>query len=624
LFDALVAMLGTARASRERTERLIYARDLWPLHTMRAREGILPPSPGIVVWPETEDEVVAIVNLARAHRVPITPYGGGSGVLGGAMPSPGGIVMDLKRMDRVVSIDPLSSTCVVEPGILGQHLEDRLNERGYTLGHFPSSLMTATVGGYVATRSAGQFSSRYGKIEDMVVSMRFVTGTGAVLDTAQESLATGGPDVNQILLGSEGTLGIVTRTTLKVYPAPASAVYRGIRFPSLEAGLTAMRLIMQAGLRPSVMRLYDEIDTFLVGRGDAPLTHGDPAQTERPEERSPDRSPGVGTERASGNGTERASGDGTERASGGGTGEDHRASSGRSPGGGAGKGLKAAARRLPKSLIDRFPQVARGAVRMALGRPALIERLSERFLPHELLLILGFEGEPEEVAASMPAGMELCFRAGGVDLGPGPGLRWLAKRYDVSFKMPSYFHLGAFVDTIEVASTWDRIPRLYHDVRAVAGREVMVMAHFSHAYPEGVSIYFSIGGSAEGLEATVRKYERTWQSVMEVVLARGATVSHHHGVGLMKAPYVTREQGAFLSLYRPLKARIDPEGILNPGKLYVLEAGRGEGVSDHDGSVLEHGGSASGHGGSASEHGGSASGHGGSVLEHGGRASDDP
>mgnify|MGYP000594083393 CR=1 FL=1 len=497
LIRALIDLLGAGGVSRQCTERMMYARDLWPLHTMRVREGKLPPLPGVVVWPTSELEVAAVVQLARRHRVPITPYGAGSGVLGGAMPFPGAIIMDLKRMAQLVSIDAAASVGVVEPGMLGAHLEDQLNIRGYTLGHFPSSLMTATVGGYVATRSAGQFSSRYGKIEDMVVSMRFVAGTGEIFDTADESLPAGGPDLNQILLGSEGTLGIVTQVTLKLHPTPPATAFRGIRFPSVEAGLEAMRLLMQAGLRPSVLRLYDEIDTFLVGKGDDPVvrensavagnqaTQGNPAQAMHPPETVHVQAPTLG---------------------------------------GRVKGWT-------RGLIDRHPGVARGAVRLALGRPALIEALSHRVLPHEVLLILGFEGEPEEVEQSLASALERCARVGGRDLGPGPGLRWFARRYDVSFKMPAFFHLGAFVDTIEVASTWDRIPALYHAVRRAVSEETFIMAHFSHAYPEGVSIYFSLGGAADGLEASEQRYYRAWEKAMEVVLAHQATVSHHHGVG---------------------------------------------------------------------------------------------
>ena len=509
LLDALRFQLRSDQLSVQKTERMIYSRDLWPLQTIRLSAGRLPPLPGVIVWPRSEADVLHILSVARRFHVPITPYGGGSGVLGGAMASPGAIIMDMKRMNRILEISERSATLEVEPGILGQHLEDKLNEKGYTLGHFPSSLMTASVGGYLATRSAGQYSSRYGKIEDMTLSIRFVDGLGHVIDTAGDELREGAPDLKQLILGCEGTLGVVTSARLKIHPLPAARAWRGIRFGSVGAGLATMRAIMQEGLRPSVLRLYDEIDTLLVGKGDDPLEGA------------------VG-----GSGAARGHGPG---------------------------------------LLGRFPGVARQAVRLALGRPALLESLGKRILPHEVLLIIGFEGGEEEVEASMPAAVALARSVGGVDLGAGPGLKWFEKRYDVSFKMPTFFHLGAFVDTCEVAATWSRILPLYHAVRAAASPHVLVMAHFSHAYPEGASIYFSIGGRADGQEDAERRYRAAWQAILDVTRHHGGTISHHHGVGRWKAPWATREHADFLDRYRMLKAAFDPMNILNPGKLYVLD-----------------------------------------------------
>lgn len=547
LWRDLMALLGPSQVSERQTDRRSYARDLWPLQLLRSLYHQPPPLPAVIVWPRSEAEVVGVVGLARRHRCPLTPFGGGSGVLGGAMPSPNGLVMDLKRMDFVGKVDPLSATVVVGPGVLGWHLEEKLKAQGYTLGHFPSSLMTATVGGYVATRSAGQFSSRYGKIEDMVTSLRFVTGTGEIIDTEQLSPAST-LDLCQIILGSEGTLGVVTSIRLRVHRAPSTALYRGIRFHSLEQGLNAMRAIMQAGLRPSVLRLYDELDTFLVGRGDKPLP-------EKPSQASPlagaHAEPHAGSHADAAHAPSESAHSGGEKSS-------------------IGSYLKSGAR----SLLDRFPQVARSAVRVALGRPALLEAAVDRFLPHDLLLILGCEGEPEEVEATLESMLRLSHHAGGQDLGPEPGERWLKKRYDVSFKMPTFFYHGAFVDTVEVAATWEHIPALYHAVRHAVADQVMIMAHFSHAYPEGLSIYFSLGGSADSLETAEQRYHTAWKNALAVVHQAGGTVSHHHGVGQMKAAQVMEEQGPFVERWQHLKRYLDPDGILNPGKLFPLTSGQ--------------------------------------------------
>jgi len=461
------------------------------------------------------------------------------------MAGKGGIVVDLKRMDRILEINELSGVAVIQPGIIGQHLEDQLNARGFTLGHFPSSLMTATVGGYVATRSAGQLSSRYGKIEDMLVSMRFVAGSGEIFDTKAQATTPGAPDLNQIIMGSEGTLGIITETRLKVHPVPTTASYRGLRFQSLEDGLNAMRRIMQAGLRPSVVRLYDEIDTYLVGRGDKPLPPAeDTLEQASSGETVASSAPNVDTPAP----------------------QEH---DGPTRGDGISRWVRQLTREA-KGVVERHPELARGVVRVALSRPELVESMTQRFLPQELLLVLGFEGEPEEVEATEAASLEICAACHRVDLGPEPGLRWLKKRYDVSFKMPQFFHMGAFTDTCEVAATWEKIPDLYKAVRAAVSEYVVIMAHFSHAYPEGISIYFSLAGPIEDPLASEKRYAAAWKGALETVLAHGGTVSHHHGVGQHKAPYVTREQGAFVSLFKPLKAQLDPDWIMNPGKLYTF------------------------------------------------------
>lgn len=519
LEQALLQLLPAARVSTRLHDRRIYARDLWPQALLEALHGKHAPLPRAIVWPESEAEVQALVRFAAQHRWPLTPYGAGSGVLGGAMPDEGGLLVDLKRMDQVRSLDPLSGVLEVEPGMIGWHLKSWLKLRGFTLGHFPSSLMTATLGGYAATRSAGQFSSRYGKIEDMILSVRCVDGHGNVLDTSREGLDRE-PDLTPLLVGSEGTLGIITLIRLRVQRQPVAALYRGHRFHSVEAGLTAMRRIMQAGLRPSVLRLYDALDTFMVGRGDKPLDAEEHSQLSAPSE---------------------------EKSS----------------------GLGHALKHQVRSLLDRYPEVTRGAVRMALGRPVLLETLREKVLPHEVLLVIGTEGEPEEVHACLESMRALCQAEGGEDLGEGPGLRWLKKRYDVSFKMPTFYYHGAFVDTIEVAAPWSQLPALYHAVRAAVSEQVMVMAHFSHAYSEGAFIYFSLGGSAESLASALSRYHTAWEKALEVVLALGGTISHHHGVGKHKALYATREVGQLVAVWQVLKQQLDPHGILNPGKLFV-------------------------------------------------------
>src|SRR5215471_20666669 len=172
LHRALAAVVGEARISTRASDRSVYARDMWPRLLIAVRAGAPSETPpDVVVWPESTDEICEIVRIARRLRVPLVPYGAGSGVCGGAVPIHGGITVDLKRMDRILDIDEQNLTITAECGVNGERLERALEARGYTLGHFPSSFYCSTLGGWLAARSAGQMSTRYGKIEDLVVGV---------------------------------------------------------------------------------------------------------------------------------------------------------------------------------------------------------------------------------------------------------------------------------------------------------------------------------------------------------------------------------------------------------------------------------------------------------------------
>ena len=179
----LSEILGPEGVADSSVHRITYSTDMWPkfqVYKLMSRFGEHPPD--LIVWPRTEEQVRAIVEVLRRHQTPLIPAGGLSGVCGGTLPHRGGVIMDMKRMNRVLNFDTSSAVVEVESGIIGQVFEEYLNERGFTLGHFPSSIFCSTVGGYASTRSAGQYSSRYGKFEDMVIGGHFVTGAGQVID----------------------------------------------------------------------------------------------------------------------------------------------------------------------------------------------------------------------------------------------------------------------------------------------------------------------------------------------------------------------------------------------------------------------------------------------------------
>lgn len=493
---ALARAVG-GRVSTDDLDRLAYARDLWPLALLWIRQGKIPPPPDAVVWPGSDDEVSAVIKLARAKKLAVIPYGAGSGVCGGTWAINGGVTMDLKRFDAIGEVDAAHRAVEVGAGVLGETLERKLNSKGWTLGHFPSSIACSTVGGWLAARSAGQFSSKYGKIEDMVLSARVVLGTGERLQTPERPFS--GPDLTPLLVGSEGTLCAFTSAKLRVFPTPTGRVFHGFEFGSVEKGLEAIRLIFREGLRPAVTRLYDPFDTAFVGKAGAK------------------KKPGV-----------------------------------------------------PPSLrgwlqTSVLPAVLRQVTRQTLGRPSMMNRLQQGFSRSRLILM--FEGDPARAEAEDRAATAICRQLSGDDLGEAPGRAWFKKRYDVSYRMSRLIESGTFADTMEIAAPWERVHEVYERVHAAASQFAFVLCHFSHAYADGCSLYFSFIGSGESEEAMETRYRQLWRAALAAAVHAGGNVSHHHGVGILKAQALQDSLGEGRHALRAVKSVFDPDGVMNPGKL---------------------------------------------------------
>jgi alkyldihydroxyacetonephosphate synthase len=239
-------------------------RDLWPLGLMDERAGTAPPRV-LVARPSNREHVVAILRWASANHVAVTPMGGATGVCGALSPQTGELVLDMGAFDRILAVDETNLTCTCESGVNGLVLEKHLNDRGLTLGHFPSSLPGTTVGGLIATRSSGQESSRHGSVEDMVLGLAVVLPDGTFAAPRPGPRSAAGPALHQLWLGSEGALGVILGAVLRVHRLPESVIGRGYGFPDLATGLEAMRSIMQSGMRPLVLRLYDPEDTAFNG-----------------------------------------------------------------------------------------------------------------------------------------------------------------------------------------------------------------------------------------------------------------------------------------------------------------------------------------------------------------------
>jgi alkyldihydroxyacetonephosphate synthase len=417
--------------------------------------------PDVVVVPASEEEVATTLRVANRHGVPVVPWGGGSGSQGGAVPTEGGIVLDLTRLDRILEVDEQSLTVTAEAGVNGLRLEQELNERGLTLPHYPASVDLATVGGYVAARGSGVLSTRYGKIEDLVLSLRVVTPIGDVIDTPAVPRHAIGPDLTQLFVGSEGTLGVITEATLQLAPLPLAHRFEAVSFGSVADGIGAVREGLVRGLRPSVVRLYDEVATH-----------------------------------------------------------------------------------------------------QTLG-PVVGEDLDG------VCTLFRFEGDRRVVDAEAETMLELARARGADVLGGELGETWWQRRYEF-YKPPHHPVLPAIWGTIEAVATYARIQDVYGAVReAMKPYEVdglTMKVHFSHWYPWGTMIYgrFVVPDGGAG---AIDLHDRIWADGVRAILGAGGLINDHHGIGLKLAPYMRDQYGPALDTLRQIKEVLDPNRIMNPGKL---------------------------------------------------------
>ena len=490
------------RVSVDIPERVACARDLWQRHLIALQKGpAVDPSrlPAAVVHPETTEEVALLVSLARREGFPLVPFGAGSGVCGGVECGPRTIVVDTKRMTASRRLDAGPSLSV-GPGALGITLERSLENEGFTLGHFPSSIVCSTVGGWVATRGAGQCSGRYGKIEDMVTGAECVLGTGEVVRFRRRA---SGLELLPLVVGSEGALGIFTELELRLHEKPEARAFAAFVLPDMERGTAALRRVYQAGLRPAVARLYDPLDSVLLG------------DTSKQKSGARLRDEGFGRARSA-------------------------------------------------------------LFRTLLRAPRLLEQgieVLERTLVERSKLLFVFEGQSDDIRFDAEATASIVASEGGESLGEGPARAWFERRYAVSYKQSPVFRAGVWNDTMEVAAPWSKLDAVYRNVRRALSRHALVMAHMSHAYPDGCSVYFTFLGVSRGAHPEA-EHAAVWRDALEATLESGGVVSHHHGVGRLRKSALARELGpGGGEAHRALKRAWDPSGILNPGSPFEPQPG---------------------------------------------------
>ena len=475
--------VGAEHFSTSHEDRLRHATGRGYADLARLRGGGLDDAPDAVLTPSDADALRRVLDVCVAEGIAVVPFGGGTSVVGGVEPVRGGherlISLDLGAL-RDVSVDSRSLTARLGAGLRGPEAEEALSREGVTLGHFPQSFEYATIGGFAATRSAGQASSGYGRFDELVTAVRLLAPAGE-LRTLETPHTAAGPSLRELAIGSEGVLGVIPEVTVRVRPAPVARRYEAWMAESFEAGAEIVRALAQGPGLPDVIRVSDEEET-----------------------------------------------EGTLALSG--------------PRGVTGR------------LFDRY--------------------LGLRGRRGGCLTIVGFEGGEESVARRRALAVRALRAEGAAYLGQAPGRAWEHGRFQGPYLRDTLMEMGALVETLETSHTWSRLDELHAAVGSAIrdalddqGTPGLVFCHLSHAYPDGASLYFTfIARALRGQE--VEQWRRVKRAASEAIVAGGGTITHHHAVGRDHAPYMPAEVGETgIEVLRAVKERLDPAGIMNPGKL---------------------------------------------------------
>ncbi|HEX7060133.1 MAG TPA: FAD-binding oxidoreductase [Solirubrobacterales bacterium] len=480
---ALVDAVGEENVFTDTEDRLRHATGCGYADLARLRSGALEAAPDAVVLPGDAEQVKRVLQLCAAEGVAVVPFGGGTSVVGGIEPLRGDherlISFDLSRL-RDVEFDERSLTARLGAGLRGPEAEAALGARGVTLGHFPQSFEYATIGGFAATRSAGQASSGYGRFDELVSSARLIAPAGE-LRTLETPHTAAGPALRELIVGSEGTLGVIPEVRVRVRPAPERRRYEAWIAESFEAGAEIVRKLAQGPGLPDIIRVSDEEETRISLALSGP-------------------------------------------------------------------------RGLARALFDRY--------------------LGLRGKRDGCLIVVGVEGEPESVARRRALTARELRAGGAAYIGQAAGRSWEHGRFQGPYLRDTLMDMGAMVETLETSHTWARLGELHatvgaaiRDSLASQGTPGLVFCHLSHAYADGASLYFTFISRARRGEE-VEQWRAVKRAASEAIVAAGATITHHHAVGRDHAPYMEAEVGETgLEVLRAVKERLDPTGIMNPGKL---------------------------------------------------------
>jgi alkyldihydroxyacetonephosphate synthase len=480
----LVEAIGEENVFAGLEDRVRHATGCGYADLTRLRSGKLETAPDAVFLPADADAVKRVVDLCATEGVAVVPFGGGTSVVGGVEPVRGEhqrlVSLDLGRL-REVEVDSRSLTARLGAGLRGPEAEAALAVHGLVLGHYPQSFEYATIGGFAATRSAGQASSGYGRFDSLVSSIRLIAPAGD-LRTLETPHTAAGPALRELVVGSEGVFGVIPDVTVRVRPAPRQRRYEAWIAEDFEAGTEIVRALAQGPGLPDVIRVSDEEETEV-------------------------------------------------------------------------------------SLALSGP---RGIAGNLFGG-----YLGLRGRRGGCLVVVGLEGTEESVARRRALSVRELRGGGAVYLGQSAGRSWEHGRYQGPYLRDTLMDMGAMVETLETSHAWSSLARLHEavggairDSLAGQGTPGLAFCHLSHAYADGASLYFTfIARARQGEE--VDQWRQVKKAACEAIVAHGGTITHHHAVGRDHAPYMEAEVGTLgLDVLRAAKDRLDPTGIMNPGKLF--------------------------------------------------------
>ena len=446
-----------------------FARDALRPHRGFADMTTLEQQPFAVVQPGSTEEVIRLVKLARQYRAPLVPYGGGSGLMGGALSVRPGVVVDMKRMDQVLQVDPQALTVRVQSGIRLRPLGEKLAEHGLLLGHDPWSISIATVGGAIGTNGLGYLGGRYGSMGEQVLGLEVVLGTGEVIRTPPFRKRSTGPDLTRLFIGAEGTLGIITEATLRVFPQPQQRILIGFTFPDFPTGFRTLLEMRRCGVLPTSMDLA--VDDW------------------------------------------------------------------------------------PVDLQERrnFPP------------------------PQPPLLRLVFEGLTQEVEAHCAEASRIARTFGATDLEQAELEEYWETRHAIADRWAQNPELreGKWLETPAGKSQFDflhmtipaaRLLELRTQVFAcIQSSGVSLCEEGVWIWPECYSLVLYCRQTRDNSAAQLM--HQTTEEIYRLVHDVGGSIEYVHGVGVRLGHLMERELGSAMAVLRSLKTSLDPDGIMNPGKL---------------------------------------------------------